>query len=412
MKKIARLRKTRFQLCLLLLVALLASGCSGQAVTSLINVASAANKALAASEAPHTSVSRSGEWVMEGYSPQRDRATGELVLPPLKMAQAFAIGGETQVGSPVAVAGEVLLVEGNHRLHAWGLDRRGERWSVELPGSFVSPAAAGQRIFVRAESGEEGYIIALQAGSGEKLWQYKFPLVGSNYGNIGGHVTSPVVVEGLVLVGASQFFRALDAESGQEVWAFNAGEPITSSAAVAGERVFFTDFKRLHALDLKTGTEQWQFTPETEGVSLLFAPVVSADLVITTSVDTVYALDRRSGQLLWERKLAEEALIPAGASGEQVYVKAIKRLYALDRTTGAELWSFQATNFVSLPAITQEHVYVVTRAGGGAQLRALSRGDGEASWQIEDGRLSNAAPVVAGGRVYVRTVDGQVLAYE
>lgn len=410
MNKIGRSGKTRFQFCLFLWVALLVSGCSDQAVSSLINVASGASEALAASEAPDASVSRSGEWVMEGYSPHRDRATREPVLPPLEMTQAFAIGGETQVGSPVAVVGEVLLVEGNHRLHAWDLDRQGERWAVALPGSFVSPA--GQRIFVRAESGGEGYIIALQADSGQKLWQYQFPLVGSNYGNIGGHVTSPVVVEGLVLVGASQFFRALDAESGGEVWAFNAGEPITSSAAVADERVFFTDFEQLHALDLKTGTERWRFAPETEAVSLLFAPVVSAELVITTSVDTVYALDRHSGQLVWERKLAEETLIPAGASGEQVYVKAIKRLYALDRASGAELWSFQATNFVSLPAITQEYVYVITRAGGGAQLRALSREDGEASWQIEEGRLSNAAPVVAGGRVYVRTVDGQVLAYE
>jgi outer membrane protein assembly factor BamB len=221
---------------------------------------------------------------MEGYSPRRDRATRKPVLPPLEMTQAFAIGGETPVGSP---------------------------------------------------------------------------------------------------------------------------------AAVADERVFFTGFEQLHALDLKTGTKRWQFTPETEAVTLLFAPVVSAELVITTSVDTVYALDRYSGQLVWERKLAEETLIPAGTSDEQVYVKATKQLYALDRATGAELWSFQAPNFVSLPAITQKHIYVITRAGGGAQLRALSRRrDGEAIWQVEDGRLSNAAPVVAGGRVYVCTVDGRVLAYE
>jgi outer membrane protein assembly factor BamB len=412
MNKIARFGKTRFQLCLFLWVALLVSGCSGQAVSSLINVASGANEALVASEAPNSSVSRSGEWVMEGYSPRRDRATREAVLPPLEMAGAFAIGGETPVGSPVAVVGDLLLVEGNHRLHALDLDRQGERWSVDLPGSFVSPAAAGQRIFVRAESGEEGYIIALQADSGQKLWQYQFPLVGSNYGNIGGHVTSPVVVEGLVLVGASQFFRALDAESGQEVWAFNAGEPITSSAAVVDEDVFFTDFKQLHALDLKSGAERWQFAPETEAVTLLFAPVVSGELVITTSVDTVYALDRHSGQLVWERKLAEETLIPAGASGEQVFVKAVKQLYALDRASGVELWSFQAPNFVSLPAITPAHVYVITRERGGAQLRALNREDGEVIWQVEEERLSNAAPVVAGGRVYVCTVDGQVLAYE
>jgi outer membrane protein assembly factor BamB len=213
-------------------------------------------------------------------------------------------------------------------------------------------------------------------------------------------------------VGASQSFYALKAETGQVVWSFPTLDPVSSSAAVAGEIVFFTDFGQLYAVDLKAGTERWQFAPQDESLARLFAPVVNGEQLITSSGSTVYALSAQTGQLLWQREIPSGNLIPAGASGEQVYVKTTDQLYTLDRASGAVLWSFEATNFVSLPAITEEHLYVVTRAGGQAQLRALDRSNGQEIWQIVDERLSNTAPVIANGQVYVRTVDGRVLIYE
>jgi outer membrane protein assembly factor BamB len=371
----------------------------------------ATGKALAALETAPDSVSEPGEWVMEGYNPQRNRAAPTQISPPLKLVQELSLGGETPVGSPVVVAGDLLLVEGNHQLYA--LSQVGaERWAVILPGSFLSPAIAGKTIFVRAETGKTGYLMALRAGSGETLWQFKFPEVGSRYGDMGGHVTSPVVVEGLVLAGAGQAFYALNAETGQTAWVFQMDEPVSSSAAISDETVFFSDFKGLYAVDLKTGIERWRFVPETGTVARLFAPVVSEGYVITTSGETAYALDPQTGHLLWQRSIPPGNLIPAGVDGEHLYVKATRRLYALDRASGAELWSFQAANFVSLPAITREHLYVITRAGGKAQLRVLDRRNGQEIWQVEEERLSNTSPVIARGGVYVRTVDGWVWVYE
>jgi outer membrane protein assembly factor BamB len=242
----------------------------------------ATGKVLAALEIAPSSVSEPGEWAMEGYTPQRNRAAPIQIAPPLKLVQELSLDGETPVGSPIVAAGDLLLVEGNHQLYA--LSQAGaERWVAPLPGSFLSPAVAGQIIFVRAEAGETGYLMALRAGSGETFWQFKFPEVGSRYGDIGGHVTSPVVVGGLVLVGAGQTFYALNAETGQTAWMFQMAEPVSSSAAVGNEIVFFTDFKALHAVELKSGMERWRFAPETETRARLFAPVVSEDHLLTTS---------------------------------------------------------------------------------------------------------------------------------
>jgi len=130
---------------------------------------------------------------MEGYSPQRDRATMDDIRPPLKMERELMVGDGSQFGSPVGVAHGLLFVEGRRRLHALALDSGKEQWYFDMPGSFLSPAVAGNSVFVRAESGEDGYVFAVSADAGLKLWQFKFPHVGSSYDNVGGHVTSPVV---------------------------------------------------------------------------------------------------------------------------------------------------------------------------------------------------------------------------
>jgi outer membrane protein assembly factor BamB len=147
-------------------------------------------------------------------------------------------------------------------------------------------------------------------------------------------------------------------------------------------------------------------------MSLFFAPIIVGDAVIVTSYDTVYALDRRSGDVVWARSVAGgEDLVPSAAAGDHVYVKTSQRLYALDRQNGDLVWSYQAGDFVSLPTVAGGQIYVVTRAGGRGQLRALRLSDGQEIWRIEEARLANAAPVVAGARVYVRTVDGSVLVF-
>ena len=346
---------------------------------------------------------------MEGYSPQRNRVTVDNVQPPLNIQQEIIVGGDTQFGSPVGVAQNLIFVESARKLHVFAQDSGEEQWFFDLPGFFFSPAVAGNTVFVRAESGEDGFILALSVDAGLKLWEFKFPRVGSAESNFGGHVTSPVVANGLVLVGAAQSFRALEIKTGKEVWVFDLKDPIASSATVVDGRVYFTDFSHLYAIDLKTGLERWRF--EHEGLSLLFAPVATSDEIIFTSKNVIYALNPNDGAVIWTKSLDTESLVPSAIAGDRVYTKSVNELFALDRLTGETVWTFQAADFVSLPAITADQIYLITRAGGNGQLRALRVADGQEVWQSDNVQIANAAPIVASGHVYVRTVDGRVLAY-
>jgi outer membrane protein assembly factor BamB len=211
------------------------------------------------------------------------------------------------------------------------------------------------------------------------------------------------------LVGAAQSFYALDTQTGKEIWHYSTPEPVASSATLAGDLVYFTDFATLYALDLKTGEERWHF--DHKDLASVFAPIIIDEQVLMTSKNVAFTLNRTTGELIWSKALEAETLIPSAAAGERVYVKSTTALYALDRATGELDWSYQGRDFISLPALTGTQLYIITRVGGKSQLRALNLADGQEIWQVENTRLSNAAPVVAGGQVYVRTVDGSVLSY-
>lgn len=387
---------TRFLLLRLVLLCGLLAGCSP--VGGL----------LAGSQSP--SLLSGSDWAIEGGSPARSRASADVVALPLRLAQNYEIGGDTQFASPVGIAQGALLADGEQVLYVLDAANGEERWRFNLTGFFLSPTVADNRVFVRSESGEDGFVYALTLDTGAKLWQFRFPAVGSPYDNVGGHVTSPLVAANRVLVGASQSLYALDVETGAVAWEYALQSPIASSVAVADDFVFVSDFTHLYALSLENGAEAWRFDFDT--VSLFFAPVVLADQVIITSYDTVYSLHRESGALAWAKQLPDMQLIPAGAYGEQVYVKSTNTLVALDRSSGAELWRYATLNFISLPAATEDHLYVIDRFGDGSHLLALGRADGQEAWRSDKAQLARSAPIVAQGRLIVRTENGQILIYQ
>ena len=348
-------------------------------------------------------------WPMEGANPQRNRATDARITPPLVAQDRFVVGGDTELGSPVSVTAEMLFADGDHRLHAFGLADGQERWRIELLGSYLSPAVATDKVFVRVESGELGYLVALDLATGEPQWDYQFPSVGSQYNNVGGHITSPAILGDLVVVGAAETMTALAAQSGAVRWTFTSDEPITAAAAVTADTVYFADFTHLYALAVETGVERWRFKLDT--AALFFAPIVANNIVFTTSKHAIHAVDTQNGREVWQRTFQEFDVIPAAATGDQLYVKAVNQLWALDSATGEVQWNYATVNFLSLPVITAEELYLIVRGDNGSSLQALRRTDGKLVWQSEKLQLSNSAPVAAGNAIYVRTINGGVIGF-
>ena len=386
-----RLRQCKVgSLCLLLVFML--SACSRQPTTL-----------------PASASTSSTEWPMEGQSPQRSRVSTDDIQLPLNAQAEYKVAGDAEHASPIAVAGGRFFAETDRVLHAVALDSGQEQWQFNFAGSFLSPAVVNNTVYVRSEIGEDGFVYALAADTGAKLWLYKFTKVGSSFDNVGGHVTSPVVVDGMVLVGAAQEFHALDAQTGKERWKFATQYPIVSSASVTANIVYFSDFTRLYAVDLKTGQERWRF--DHGKLALFFAPVISDNQVAIAGHDTIYVLDRTTGKQIWSRNFDNVTVIPAGFSAQHLYVKSTNQLFALNRQDGKTAWDFNTSNFISLPAIAQNQLYVIIRSDNGSQVLALQQSDGKELWHANQAGLASAAPVIAGGRLYVREATGNVLVF-
>jgi len=396
-------RLTSFLTGLLLLVMVLAVNACASFATQSLDPSSDPTQSVA------NFSNQASEWPMEGQSPQRNRATNGTLQLPLNIQNEYAVQGDAEHASPIVITDGLLFAESDRKLHAVALASGEEQWEFNLAGSFLSPAAVNGTVYVRSETGEDGFVFALAADSGAKLWQYKFAKVGSSYDNVGGHVTSPVVVDGLVLVGAAENVVALDTQDGKELWRFVTEYPVVSSVSVADGLVYFADFTRLYALDLQTGQERWRF--DHGKLALYFAPIIVGDQIALAGADTIYLLNRTTGKQAWSKRFDDIQIIPAGASAHHLYVKATNQLWALDLAQGNVAWNFSTTNFISLPALTDDQIYIITRADGGSQVRALQQATGQEIWRQEQAGLANAAPVIAGGNVYVRAISGKVLVF-
>jgi outer membrane protein assembly factor BamB len=347
------------------------------------------------------------EWAMEGYDAGRTRFADRPLSLPLTQQRAVPMPTDRETGSPPVIAGGLMLVETRDHLRAFDLHSGRERWAFGQAGSYISPAVAGERAYLRAESANKGQLIALDLQNGEPVWRFTPRRLSSQQnGYFGGHLGSPVIADDVVFVGAGKELYALDSATGAMRWEFAAQDYVTSSATVAGGRVFISDFKFVYGIDQASGKLLWSFPSES---AISFSPVAGADVVLVTRGERVVALDAATGAQRWELGVAGQKLIPAALNADTAFIKSTETLYALRLADGSEAWRFRDLNFVSLPALAGGQVFVVSGQGADSAVVALDAGSGKGVWKQAVRSLAATAPVIAGGALYVRLDDGRVL---
>ena len=190
----------------------------------------------------------------------------------------------------------------------------------------------------------DGNVYALDADSGALKWKFK-----------SGDVVhaSPAIADGKVYIGSwDSNFYALDAATGKEVWRFKTGEDpdihnqvgIQSSAAVVDGAVYFgCRDSHLYALDAKTGEKRWAYG--TKGSWVIASPAVRDGKVYFATSDSgmVYALDARSGDVIFSLNLQRWPSFSSPAiAGDVLYEGSSSgRLNAVDLTNRKMAWSFE-----------------------------------------------------------------------
>jgi outer membrane protein assembly factor BamB len=208
--------------------------------------------------------------------------------------------------------------------------------------------------------------------------------------------SSPVMSNGIVVFGSkgsqgspdpSSRVHAVDALTGIRRWAFQPGNMVDSTAAVADGWVYIASYDDyIYSLHARTGVARWR-----RKVGNWASPLIVGDRLYLQGgtsergPDRVYALDSATGQIRWQRPLATTWMKDVAANDSVIYCSGEAnrnrfKLWALRAEDGRINWETpEATGEVGSPLVGERLIY----AAAGRYVYAWRSEDGALMWVHE-----------------------------
>jgi eukaryotic-like serine/threonine-protein kinase len=194
----------------------------------------------------------------------------------------------------------------------------------------------------------------------------------------------------------------------KQLWTYEAGESIESSAAIVGGTVFVGSQKgELVALSLENGSVYWKFsTGSPIGES---SPAYGNGVVYIGDLGGwLNALNATDGKKLWAFKTGGEIKSSPVVVGDRVLIGSYdEHLYCLSARDGSVQWKFKTNGPVhATPSITDGMALI---AGCDEMFRAIRILDGKEVFNISSGAYTGASPALREGSAFYGTFDNEVL---
>lgn len=333
---------------------------------------------------------------------------------------------------PVASGGLIYTLDSRARVTAVSTEG-GVVWSRDLtPAATRNPdAASGGGLTIAAGrlyvSSAFGWLYALDLRSGAEIWSKQFD----------APLTAPPTVMGdrVFVVAADSTAWSLDAATGKTDWQLQ-GAPAPSSMvggaapAIAGDLVLLpTPGGELIAARRDNGQVMWRNVVAGTRVGMAYAsitdvtgdPVVQGDTIyVGNQSGRVVALDRTDGRQIWATQ--EAAYGPVWPVGGSVFLMSDRnRLVRLNARDGQVIWSQPLPLFTETRERRRAPIYphygpllaggrLVVGSGDGV-LRSFDPASGTTTAEVPLRSGAAVAPIAVGGRLYVVTRDGQLVAF-
>lgn len=241
--------------------------------------------------------------------------------------------------------------------------------------------------------------------------------------------TTLVLHDGTLYVADLEQVRALDAETGQQTWAFppqpdlrqygpfytvtllDDDTLLVTSYEQAGGGFFSRSMGVLRRLHRTDGRLLWPqaFTAPGEFV----APGAAGDgiLVIGNSDGNIYGLRISDGTAVWMFHTKGRVWATPQVLSDTVYIASLDHhLYALDLQTGTPRWQFQAGGAMAdRPLILTDTLYI---GSFDHHLYALRIADGSEVWRFTGANWFWGTPAGDGSRLYAADVNGNIYALD
>lgn len=333
---------------------------------------------------------------------------------------------------PVIVGGRVFALDTDNKVSAydaangrkiWDRDIRpkNEKEDVIAGGLAASPTA----LFVTTGYRE---MVALNPADGKTLWRVRLTSPARAAPTIDGNNLYVMTVDNRVV--------SLDATDGHLKWEYEGTEETTSlvgaaSPAASGEIVLAAlSNGDLTALRVENGSVAWSDSllslagrggmgastlPDAAGL-----PVIDQNLVLGASYGGhSAALDYRSGQNLWQKEVGSGKSL--WVAGTRVFmIGASAELIAIGRESGAILWSLPLDQLSQSPNARNSMLWYGPMMVEGKLLLVSPEGvihfvspeNGAELGRLESGEPAAAAPMIAGGTLFLLSQDGTLSAWK
>jgi outer membrane protein assembly factor BamB len=326
--------------------------------------------------------------------------------------------------SPVISGGTAFVGSTDGNMYAFDAVTGARRWRFAAHSPIASTAAIADGV-VYFQS-YDGTVYALASASGTVRWRrHTGPSMALAWGHESGDFftsSASIDADTLYVGGGDGYLYALDAGTGKLRWRFKTGGRIRSSPALDATTAYVGSYDgKLYAIDRKRGTLRWTYA--TEGASLdsgsfgydrrsiQSSPALGDGAVFFGARDGyLYAVDAASGTLRWRfnHKISWCISSPAVHDGKVYAASSDARFVdALDARSGREVWrSTVAANVFASPAISGNVVYTPDWTG---RLYAHDAASGKELWQwrTDSGRIYSSAEI-SGNRLAIGGDDGAV----
>ena len=205
---------------------------------------------------------------------------------------------------------------------AWP-DSLTRQWQVEVGLGYATPLLIGDRLFVFVRQGSDEVLMALDATSGDQIWQTSyaapFEMNGATAPHREGPKSTPTYAAGrLFTLGMSGIVTAFDTETGRQLWQ-RPGDPVQPLFHTAMSPVVDGDLMVLHigghndgaltAFEAATGAMRWQWDGVTARHTGLHSSWTSRGVrqVVVFTQENFVGIARDTGELLWRRPFTTRA---------------------------------------------------------------------------------------------------------
>ncbi len=292
---------------------------------------------------------------------------------------------------------------------------------------IAQPVVAEGKIFAIDSAAA---VIALNAGDGAPLWRAQIPDPPVDDEDLNG--SGLAYADGKIVATTSYgHVAALDAESGKILWQKQLPAPVRAAPAVDETHAYVTTTGNVvYSLSLADGAIGWRRAGVEENAALLgmAAPLPEGEIVVVPfSSGQLLGLRKLNGGTVWEENMARavpaEGSLPAMSDIQGQLLLANRKLYAashsgrmvaLNPFTGRRLWESDAGS-TSMPWLAGGTLYVLTVEN---QLAALSADDGRVIWVTDlpryvdpDNRTDPVlwtGPLMAGGQLWIASSRGEL----